>query len=250
MNHSKFLRPALQALLVLATALLPAVALADRPAPPQGVRITPIGDPIWTPVDFHLFSAPIGTAASGYAEFGETALGLLPEPNHMYHDDLFVGPGEQHGPPYDQEMAAGVAAQGYRQDVRFRPPEFRRGMGVWATWMNVPYPGTTGSSPDFTSGPIIPNSLFPIHVTATSTRNGAPFSTVYVGDVPALDAVSPPFAVDGHSHFPFFLADNADFGPPGVQVNGSYRWHVRMIDSSGNGWEVDVNFIIGGWGNQ
>ncbi len=67
MASSKFLRSALQILLVLAIVLFPAVALADRPAPPQGVHSTPIGDPTWAPVDFHLFSAPIGTAASGYA---------------------------------------------------------------------------------------------------------------------------------------------------------------------------------------
>ncbi len=182
-------------------------------------------------------------------EFGDTALGLLPEPNHMYHNDLFVGPGQQHGPPYDQEMAAGVAAQGYREAVRFRPPEFRRGMGIWTTWMNVPFPGTTGSSPDFGSGPIIPNSLFPIHVTAASTRNGAPYSNVFEGDVLALDGtLNPPFTVDGHSHFPFFLADNADFGPSGIQVNGNYTWHITMIDSSGNGWQIEVDFIIGGNG--
>jgi hypothetical protein len=47
----------------------------------------------------HLFSAPIGTAASGYAEFGETLAALLPPPNHRPHPDLGIGPGDPHSPP-------------------------------------------------------------------------------------------------------------------------------------------------------
>jgi hypothetical protein len=249
MNRSRRFR---LAMLLIAVLVLvgPVVASASGPSPDLGVHLTRVGDPIWKPVDFHMFSAPLGTAESGYVEFMETTLGLLPEPYHTLHPELGVGPGTAHNPPYDQEMADGVAAQGYRETMRFRPPEFRKGMGVWTAWMNVPDPGTTGSSPDFGSGPIIPNELFPIHVTANSTRNGAPYSAVFDGYVPALDAVNPPFLVDGHSHFPFFLADNADFGPPGTQVNGTYQWNVTMRDSAGNGWDIQVDFIIGGWGNQ
>jgi hypothetical protein len=244
MTQSKYLRPAL-VLLIVALAMLPAAArAAGGPPPTQGVHLRPIGHPTWMPVDFHLFSAPIGTAASGYAEFAETALGLLPEPNHAFHPDLLVGPGEPHDPPYDQEMAAGVAAQGYHEGVRFNQSEFSNGMGIWTTWMNVPNPGTTGSSPDFDSGPIMANDLFPIQVVATSTHNGAPFSLVFDGIVPALNAVTPSFDVDGASHFPFFLADNADFGPAGAKLRGSYAWEVTMIDASGNGWWIDVHFVV------
>lgn len=245
MAHSKNRRIA-ALLLVAAIALLPTVALAaGGPPPTQGVHITPIGSPTWKPVDFHLFSAPVGTADSGYVEFGQTMEALLPPPNHQWHPALGIGPGAAHQPPYDGEMAAGVAAQGYREGVRFNQGEFSNGMGVWTTWMTVPYPGVTGSSPDFASGPIIPNDLFPIHVSATASHNGALFSTVFVGDVPALDGnLDPPFAVDGHSHFPFFLADNADFGPPGARLRGSYQWDIEMVDVSGNGWQIRVQFAV------
>ena len=33
-------------------------------------------------------------------------------------------------------------------------------------------------------------------------------------DVPPLDAIEPPFDVDGHSHFPVFIADNLDSARP------------------------------------
>jgi hypothetical protein len=37
----------------------------------NGIKLSPIGNPTWRPVDLRLFSAPIGTEASGYAEFTE-----------------------------------------------------------------------------------------------------------------------------------------------------------------------------------
>ena len=132
-----------------------------------------------------------------------------------------------HNPPYNHEMGDGVSAMGYHQGVRFSRAEFSQGMGVWTTWMNVPNPGTTGSSPDFSSGPIIPNSLFPIHVlgTSTTTAQTSPFGGNHV---PTLDgSLTPPFSVDGHSHFPFLVADNADFGPPARSCGAATRGGLR-----------------------
>jgi len=56
------------------------------------VQMTPIGHPTWHPVDFHMFSAPVGTTASGYAEFAATMQALLPPPNHVWYKTLGVGP--------------------------------------------------------------------------------------------------------------------------------------------------------------
>jgi hypothetical protein len=228
------------AALALATA---APGAAAEPPPTVGVRVEPVGDPTWRPVDVHLFSAPVGTAESGYAEFAETMQALLPPPLHEPNPDLGIGPGTAHQPPYDNELAAGIAAQGYREGVRFPRTDFSDGSGVWAVWMNVPRSTATGSSPDFGSGPIIPNSVFPIHVEAFSTHNGQRFSELAAFDVPPLDA-DVGFEVDGHSHFPIFLADNADFGPVGSKLAGSYRWMVTMTDSTGAGWVVTVHFAI------
>src|SRR5262249_38663363 len=159
-----------------------------------------------------------GTAATGYAEFADTSLALLPPPNHVFHPDLLVGPGAPHAPPYDSELADGVADLGLHAGVRFGTSEFSTGQGVYLSWMNVPSPRTTGPSPDFTSGPIVPNSLFPMHVSGVSYHNNEVFDPFFADFlVPALDAsLTPPFAVDGHSHFPVFTADNADFGPAGA----------------------------------
>lgn len=209
------------------------------------IRLNRIGHPIWKPVDFQVFTAPIGTASDGYAGFANTAFSMLPEPNHAFHPDLLVGPGSPHAPPYDAELTRGLAANDYPSRRNFSVAEFSNGQAVYVVWMNVAHPGTTGSSPDFASGPIIPHSLFPIHVAGTAFRNGRvwdPFLGTF--DVPALNAVNPPFNVDGHSHFPLFFADNMDFAPPNTNATGDYEFRVRMTDTSGNGWDIRARFKV------
>jgi hypothetical protein len=85
-TRSRALPPVLVLCLTLAVALAgPAAASAAG-----NVQAKPIGDPIWKPTDLNLFTAPIGTAASGYAEFAETQAKILPEPYHRPHPDLGI----------------------------------------------------------------------------------------------------------------------------------------------------------------
>jgi hypothetical protein len=85
-------------------------------------------------------------------------------PDHQLCSELGIGPGAPHQPPYNHEIDGNLERVDFRESVVFRVPEFSSPNGVWASWMTVPWPGTVGSSPDFTSGPIIPNMLFPIHM--------------------------------------------------------------------------------------
>jgi len=247
MSRFKFIRSVLFTIL-LVTFMLPSTSVsASGRLPTQGVHLKLVGHPTWAPVDFHIFSAPIGTAESGYAEFLETAQAILPPPNHLLHPELGIGPGAPHSPPYTSEIANGVADLGYHQGTHFQKDEFSNGMGVWLVWMNIPDPGTTGSSPDFTSGPIIPNSLFPIHVEGQAFRNNKLYDPYFFLpiDVPALDGtLNPPFDVDGHSHFPIFSTENTDFGPPGMKIEGNYEFRISMIDATGNGWEIEAKFTV------
>jgi hypothetical protein len=240
----RFSKLASAALLVLAIGVVSVPVTIGAPPPTQGVRLTAIGQPNWKPVDFHLFSAPIGTTSSGYVEFGDTLFALLPPPDHVFNPVLFVGPGAPHAPPYDAELGDGVAALGFHEGVRFAVSEFSDGAGIYLVFMAVPDPGTVGSSPDYTAGPIIPNSLFPISFSATNERNGKPFSVVAAGSVAPLDAAAGFPGIDGHSHFPMFFADNADFGPPDGKLRGSYRLQVTMLDQAGNGWYIEAHFAI------
>jgi len=224
-------------------------AAAD-PAVGPAVELERVGDPAWRPVDVHLFSAPVGTAASGYAEFSTSLFALFPPPAHQPHPDLGVGPGAPHGPPYDREVARGIArngpANGFVEARAFTTAQFSAGNGVFLAWVNVPDPGVTGSSPDFASGPIIPNGTFPITVSGVATRDGLVFDAALANfAVPPLDErLEPPFAVDGHSHFPLVTATSLDFGPPGTAAAGRYTYTLRLTDRQGDGWVVRAHFVV------
>jgi hypothetical protein len=241
----RILRIVLLSLLAIGVSLAlaaPAVAAECGQVP---VQIRQIGHPIWKPVDFHVFTAAIGTADDNFAEFGQNMTNLLYPRRHESCAELGIGPGDPHQPPYDKEMEAGLDVMSFTDSLVFRVPDFSPPNGVWAVWMTVPNPGATGSSPDFTLGPIIPNTLFPIHVAGQTFRNNQlwnPYLTTF--DVPPLtNQLSCPFSVDGWSHFPAFIADNSYFGPGGP-ITGHYEFRITMTDVTGNGWSITVRFTV------
>jgi hypothetical protein len=249
MTGSKVLRIAILFVMSSVFIFSPAVQAAAHPAT-TSVILWSIGHPKWKPVDFNEFAAPIGTADEGYDRFFTLMGRILPPPNHLPNEALGyggIGPGAPHPPPYTHEISDGLAPMGFHHGIRFSQSEFSNGMGVYIAWMTVPYHGSTGSSPDYDSGPIIPNSLFPIHITGVTYHNGELFNQWLVDvTVPPTTEMTPVFNtnVDGHSHFPMWVADNADFGPSGTDLRGTYHYSIDMVDSSGNGWHMNVFFTV------
>ena len=238
-------RTVLLSLLAIGVAIAlaaPAVAYDCGQVP---VQIKAIGHPIWKPVDFHVFTAAIGTADDNYAEFGQNQILLLYPLRHQSCTELGIGPGAPHQPPYVHELEGNLDIVNITDSLVFKVGDFSPPNAVWAVWMTVPNPGTTGSSPDFKSGPIIPNTLFPIHVAGQTFRNDQPWDPYLLSfDVPPLtNQLSCPFNVDGHSHFPIFIADNTSFGSGGPPT-GHYEYRITMTDTDGNGWSIDVAFTV------
>jgi hypothetical protein len=200
------------------------------------VRLERIGNPKWEPVDFHHFSA-------SWDALPQIAADLLPEPEHTAHPDLGIGPGAAHAGPYDHELDGTVSWLGYTDSSTFTVAEFTE--GVILAWMMVPRNNGSpkGSSPDFANGPIIPNELFPIHVETTYTKDGVSDGFVSEVDVLPLDqSINPSFDVDGHSHFPMFNSDSGVFY--GSPTEGSYLWTVQMTDTQGDGWRIEVPYLV------
>jgi hypothetical protein len=223
-----------------------------RSSTSQGLaRIKPVGDPIWRPVDFHLFSAAIGSFETEFAEFGEVTEQLMPPPEHVPALPFYgTGPGIPHDPPYERELAEGVTRLGLEDRHSFPASAFSTESlnGVYLVWMLVPDPGVTGRSPDFVLGPIIPNSLFPMTITGAVTRDGASFDPSFIPPTelaPLDETVAPRFAgMDGHSHLPIFIAESQLFAPPGTPVEGRYRFELTLRDTEGNGWDIASQFIV------
>jgi hypothetical protein len=251
MRKDPFFRSILLMIMLLVLIFPSASVSASDRQPANGVQLTAIGHPLWKPVDIHLFSAPIGTADDGYSEFFYMMSNILPPPNHILYESTLgtggVGPGIPHKPPYTNEIAEGLARLRYHQGTSFRASEFSNGAGINIAWMTVPNHGAIGSSPDFQRGQIIPNSLFPIRVYGTTTHNGSSFNPYLVDfSVPNITAIDPKFSsLDGHSHFPMWVSDSIEFGPPGTKINGTYTYLIDLTDATGNGWHIAASFSVG-----
>ena len=227
-----------------ALAILGVLAIAPAPSS-AAVIATPIGTPGFVPTDFHLFSAPSGTAADGFAAFAQTQQALLPPPNHVPNPALGIGPGQPHAGPYDGEFAQGVAANGFVDSTVFTTAQYSGGNGVYLVFMAVPGAGSpTGSSPDFTAGPILPNALFPLTVDGTTLTDGVSNDVLGQFTVPAINIVPEftPAALDGSSHVPFFFLDNFDFASR--PVPGAYEYRISITDAAGNGYLVSAPFQV------
>ena len=115
---------------------------------------------------------------------------------------------------------------------------------VYFAYMMLPDPGVTGSSRDFASGPVIPNSLFPISRNVDVYRNA-----VLVDGLAGVDGQfnvrggDAPF--DGTSH----RANVTNVYHPWdddltAGVLGDYELRQQLRDVQGNGWDMVASFQV------
>jgi uncharacterized protein YjbI with pentapeptide repeats len=221
--------------------ILPILALLFVPcdrslaAPPQ-IQLAKIGNPVWKPVDAQLFSAPANPFDQ---EFGQVYNTLLPYDTPLAENYV------PHAPPYDTELSDSMIAGGYVSRSVFTPDAITlEPNGVYFAYLMVPDPGSTGSSRDFTLGPIIPNSLFPISTNVDVWLDG-----VLVDRTPGADAVIPVQPRDaffqGTSHLEYVFAiwhpwdDDLTVGPL-----GSYELRLSIRDVGGSGWDIVAPFQV------
>jgi hypothetical protein len=207
--------------------------------------LTTVGTPTFRPADIHLFSGPL---EPGPSTIIATIQPILPE--HQFIPPGTIAPGPAHPGPYDTELARGLAANGLIDRTVFQPGDIAgTPNGIILSLMYVPIAGgAVGSSPDYASGPIIPEAVFPITTTSQVFRNGQLFDTTVVTTRRLADLpVTPPFNVQGSSHRPIFIgldfagADN----PLGVtDPLGSYELRMTSRDAQGNGYIFTVALSV------
>ena len=218
-RHNRTLVPA-AALLVILFVLGTASLRADVP-----VELTRVGNPIWRPTDFHLFTAPADTDEAFFA-VADAVLGPA------------VGPPRQ--PPYDDLLSGNMAAAGIQDATQFLPSHIGGApFGIYHAYALVPDPGETGSSFQFASGPIIPNRLYPLVFDHDLLRNGVVVDPeVFDGE----DSTAPGF--DGQSHTLFLLEENASYFPNVTVLTGDWQFRAVLRDAEGNGWNISVPFTV------
>jgi hypothetical protein len=219
--------------ILLAIAVVIAVQSDVATAQP-GITLTSVGSPIWRPADFQLFTAPADPFPDAF--FATLDL-MLP----------LEGPGAAvytpHQPPYNTELSTNRAAAGIAYQTVFPQNAITLNPnGVYLMMMWLPDPGVIGSSRDFASGPVIPNSLFPFTSKSDIFLGGVKVETlqdqlvnIRNGDVGFTGASHrAPSQVVWHP-----WADDPNAGPLG---NYEIRWQLR--DIQGNGWNIVAAFQV------
>ena len=60
--------------------------------------------------------------------------------------------------------------------------------------------------------------------------------------MPAIDQIPGFEGLEGHSHIPFFFADNFDFAAR--PVTGNYQYRISLLDTAGNGYQIVAPFEV------
>lgn len=217
----------------IALVLLSGLATTSRAAPPA-IGVTKVGSPTWKVGDFQLFTAPA-------APFPDAFLGTLDEMLPL------EGPGAvtytPHAGPYDQELSANAAVAGFvnsnvfpQNAITFDPN------GIYFMYMMLPDPGITGSSRDFASGPIIPNSLFPFISNAQMFLDGNLVETLQ--DDVHLNVRAGDLPFDGQSHRAPSQAVWYPWADSNAGPLGNHELRMSVRDNLGNGWDMVAAFAV------
>lgn len=209
---------------MVATLLLLCVGTTIR-AQNIDVTVTAIGSPAWYMTGFQLFSAPGSTDEEFFgvidAVIGENALEVVTSP------------------PYDDLIPNGVAANGYPVKNVFEWFEANERPNIPYLAFNMIPDGTfTGSSFDFESGPIIPNSLLPIKCELKIFREGEPI------DFCGAELGRMIEGLDGESVTGLFFGAAPSFFPDGTELLGNYEFAGTLLDASGAGYQISAPYSV------
>lgn len=197
-----------------------------------------IGTPAWEPASAIMVVA----SQSNWNGFANAALTPL---HHVDTVQNLVVSSQMHDGPYENEVYDRVVASGRTPTQTFTIQEYTAPSAVAVMMVVVPSAGaTTGSSTDFTSGPIIPNSLFPMTCDGDAFRNGVLYDPNFDSVLPGYSQQNPPILKDGPSHMVWLLGENSSFGPPNTPAQGCYEIVYTVIDKSGSGWGIHVPYSV------
>jgi hypothetical protein len=201
-----------------------------------------IGAPAWRIVDWQHFPSSVGTFATGFDEFNESCLQVFS--GHIFDAAInSIAPDVAHSPPYDDEVADGVAEAGFDSGSSFRRSDWIAPAGLHLAAVIVPGPtAPLGRSTDEENGPIISDAIFPISVDGDLVlANGAPVDLEFDSLYPPIDDTAPAADADGYSHMPLNFGENTAYIPGDV---GAYEYSIRVIDATGSGWRVVLPFDV------
>jgi hypothetical protein len=207
---------------------------------PLDVAITPVGAPTWRPVDFQNFAAPFVSSSTGF-DGSRATLDSVFGTLHVFSGGVYV-PGTPHAPPYDGELERGVKNAGFVNTAELPSVDLKAPSGLYLAFFLVPDVGAAvGRSPDYASGPILPDSLFPISIQGDLYQENSVANPNFDSGYPPLSMLMPSASFDGYSHLPLIFATNMEFSAPPA---ADYSWRFELRDTTGAGWSITLAFRL------
>jgi len=202
-----------------------------------------IGDPQWRVSDFVQFTGPLdGAAAIPFS------VGLNPIFNPMHSPATGSGLGvlmttdTPHQTDYSIELSMAMGMRGKTNGATFLAAEIIDPGAMYVGFTVSPTAtATTGSSGDFMSGPILPQSLYPLAGELDFEGDGmaipdlhTEYDIVYGGGA----------AADGSSHEHVFAAVRANAGTAPADLVADYSWEYTVLDANMEGYTFSVPFVL------
>jgi len=201
----------------------------------------PFGSPAWEPAGAVVFFEPVGGGLPDLPWMQN-----MMAPGHVRRPEVGAfGPGLAHAGPYEYEPVDLVTTAGSTPSQNFVHHTIATlSSSVGFLLAIVPDAGAVkGTSADFDYGRIIPNALFPMHVTVA--MDPPLFDPGFDAAIPGNDSFEPPIEADGMSHaLVHFRISEAYLQPPAVHL-GAFLLNVTITDASGSGWTVGFLVRIG-----
>jgi hypothetical protein len=202
-----------------------------------------VGNPDFKPVGLVVYAAQVGNNPIQMEWMGNVIDSVLKPLHQVDYTKNIIAPMTPHAPPYDSELPDGVTAAGLVASSTFGDCQVFPPNGIMLQVMIVPDTGApNGKSFDSVSGPIVPNTDFPMFVGQDTYLNGVLTDPTGDANYPPSTFVTP--ATDGYSHVIYTWATGVGWVPPGMSVKGNYVWKIEMYAANGGGWSIDVPFVV------
>jgi hypothetical protein len=201
-------------------------------------------DPTWTLGGISLFSAPIGTVQTGYAETRSSLSCILPQ--HSWDDETeWLAPIGPHVPPYDAEIFDGLTACARTSRNEYERSDFVGSVGLVLLFSMIPAEDApTGRTTDSEEAlPLVGTAFLPFDLSADLVQEGTVFFPDMALHGPRLTDLGMD-GRDGLSHWPLALLYPFNETPEFVDLGGAWSWEVAITDEKGNGWNMTIPFTV------
>ncbi|HMF39206.1 MAG TPA: hypothetical protein VKQ32_00865 [Polyangia bacterium] len=201
------------------------------------------GTPAWTATRWAVYVAPLGYMTDPPTTTAASQAALW-APKHGYDAvQNLIKSLVPHAPPYDTELADGLAQTGYQDTGCVPASAFVAPSGVLISGMLIPSAnavnGTSFEVP--TAGPVIPGGSLVFD--ADLIRNGVVIDPYFDSTYPDVATIYGDSTLTGFRHIIVNFGENTDFSAGATLSAGNYDFRIK-ISGPGGMTSQTIHFVV------